>query len=167
MSGGFWAGAVPPWAYVVGACLWIFAVLIGAWYGYGRGWKHAEEEVRWAREQAKTRRTHPVYRAWPGGDNNISPPVKPGEIAHVEWLAHEELLHEWHDHAPLKYGDEAVAGCLACERRWETVPNGQAVTTGEIQAITDEMDAWLATHVYAAPRDYGEWLEREDRHAAG
>jgi hypothetical protein len=34
--------------------------------------------------------------------------------------AAEELTHEWHDHAPLRYADEGVPGCPACEARWET-----------------------------------------------
>ena len=90
MSSGFFSGPVPPWGYLVGALLGIGLVLIGMWGGYGRGFKHAEEEQRWAREQAKTRRTHPVYR-------------QPPELAHewdewpeaqrqkdIAWLAHEE-----------------------------------------------------------------------------
>jgi hypothetical protein len=31
-------------------------------------------------------------------------------------------LHEWHDHAPLKWDDEGVPGCPACERHWECGP---------------------------------------------
>lgn len=123
---GFWAGAVPPWAYAVGACLFILAVLLGAWYGYGRGFKHAEEEISWAREQAKARRTHPVYR-------------QPPEIAHEDFT----------------FADGPVGEYLAARM----VPMPDPITTGEIQAITDEMDAWLAQHVYAAPKDYGQWLE--------
>ena len=130
---GFWAGAVPPWAYAVGACLFILAVLIGMWAGYERGFKHAAEEQQWEREQAKARRVHAVYRegpAWPLFER-----------------AHEARL--------------------AAEDQAMILANGQAVTTGEIQAITDEMDTWLAQHVYAAPADYGQWLERRDGHAAG
>jgi hypothetical protein len=36
-----------------------------------------------------------------------------------DFLTAEELRHEWHDHAPLKYHDEGVRGCAACEARWE------------------------------------------------
>ena len=63
MTSGFWAGAIPPWAYVVGALAWIVALLVGMWVGFGRGQAEAEEELGWAREQAKARHTHPVYRA--------------------------------------------------------------------------------------------------------
>ena len=38
------------------------------------------------------------------------------------WDPEPELLHEWHDHPPLGYHDEAVPGCLSCERRWELTP---------------------------------------------
>ena len=65
MSSGFFAGSIPPWAYVVGGCLGIGLVLIGMWAGYGRGFKHAEEETRWAREQAKVRpAARPAHEAW-------------------------------------------------------------------------------------------------------
>jgi hypothetical protein len=36
-----------------------------------------------------------------------------------------ELQHEWHDHPPLGYHDEGVAGCPACEARWECPPAEQ------------------------------------------
>lgn len=36
--------------------------------------------------------------------------------------AEPESMHEWHDHAPLGYHDEAVAGCPQCEARWEVPP---------------------------------------------
>lgn len=65
MSGGFWTGAVPPWAYVVWVCSCALFLLAGIWAGFGRGQAEAEEERRWAREQAKARRTHPVYRQPP------------------------------------------------------------------------------------------------------
>ena len=84
---GFWAGAVPPWAWVVGACAWIVALLAGMWVGFGRGQAEAEEELGWAREQAKARRIHPVYRQAVDPEPCWSPEV-----------AHEDRL-EWEDQA--------------------------------------------------------------------
>ena len=102
----------------------VVALFVGIWYGVGRGREEGEAD---AREQAKARRAHPVYR-------------QPPEIAHA---------------------DGPLGGYLAARM----VPMPDPITTGEIQAITDEMDAWIAQHVYAAPADYGQWLERQDGHA--
>ena len=43
----------------------LVALCIGIWWGIGRGWREAEEDARWAREQARARRTHPVYQQGP------------------------------------------------------------------------------------------------------
>ena len=83
------------------------------------------------------------------------------EVAHEAYLAHEELASEWHDHPPLKWDDEAVPGCPSCERRWEThvgaalaVANGGPIDTGEIRAITEDMDAFLEGLLAAHPVPY-------------
>ena len=139
---------------VVTAVLIVFctlvALFIGMWWGHGRGLEQAAEEQRWEREQAKARRAHPVYR-------------QPPEIAHDSWSAEvaawEADKAEWRAHQ-----DQALTlanGSIILPDRREL-----PITTGEIQAITDEMDAWLAQHVYAAPADYGQWLERQDGHVS-
>lgn len=81
-SSGFWAGAVPPWAYVVGGCLIILGILLGMWVGYERGFRHAEEEARWAREQAKARQG--MYQRTDGHFVPIA------EVAYEARLAHED-----------------------------------------------------------------------------
>ena len=99
MSSGFFSGPIPPWGYVAGALLGIGLVLIGAWYGYGRGERAADaEEERLLRAQAKARRTHPVHRQAVDPEPYWSP-----ELTHewdewpeaqrqkdIAWLAHEE-----------------------------------------------------------------------------
>lgn len=96
------SGQIPAWGYVVMVLLANGALLIGMWIGWGRGWKHCEEEQRWAREQAKARRVHPVY---PVREERTRIPIDyrpapiPGvgtpiwsspEVAHEAWLAHTE-----------------------------------------------------------------------------
>ena len=70
----------------------------------------------------------------------------------VRWR-HEEVAHEWQAHE-----DQALT--IANGQVWN--PPEAAITTGEIQAITDDMDTWIAEHITAAPADYGQWLQRED-----
>ena len=82
MSGGFWAGSIPPWAWVEIGIGCVLSLVIGLRVGMVRGWDHAMEEVRWQRAQARARRTHPVYRQ------------RPPEVAH-EWRSHETLGEEW------------------------------------------------------------------------
>ena len=144
---GFWAGAVPPWAYAVGACLFILAVLLGMWAGYDRGFKHAAEEQRWEREQAKARRVHAVYRegpAWPLF-----------ERAHEARLASEDQALAIANGQPEIYppGDPRHDWDPSCRQRgcpvhgnWDQ-PGTPAITTGEIQAITDRVDEWMATWI--------------------
>ena len=105
MTNGFWAGAVPPWAYVVGGGLCLAFLFAGMWVGYGRGWDHAKEDDEWGREQAKARRTHPVYRQ-PLWEYRAETPALVGQVVH----------------AP-------------------------EIDTGEIQAITDRVDEWMATWI--------------------
>ena len=104
MTGSFWAGAIPGWAYVVGVLVCAAALCTGMWAGYGRGWEHCEEDQSWAREQAKARRVHPVYRV---------PPEVNTEIRRAYQLAGvpvpPEVAHDWPEH-------EATALAIANER---------------------------------------------------
>ena len=88
MSSGFFSGPVPPWAWVVGVCAWVVALLLGMWVGFGRGQAEAEEEARWAREQARTRNRPDWYRLVqnPGTEHAHVPP----EVAHEERSAWED-----------------------------------------------------------------------------
>ena len=137
---GFWAGAVPPWAYAVGACLFILAVLLGMWAGYERGFKHAAEEQRWAREQAKARRVHAVYRQPSKPDDW---PVDPVWSEHAgRWLCGYgcDALKGTNPECPM-HND---LGWLIHEDQALTIANGQPVDTGEIQAIIDRADIMVA-----------------------
>jgi hypothetical protein len=75
-------------------------------------------------------------------------------------------LHEWHDHAPLKWADEGVAGCPACEQHWECPPPAQygpfPVDTGplliisEALAANDALEREVRGLIRAAERKIGE-----------
>jgi hypothetical protein len=82
----FLAGAIPPWADVLGFCLVVLALLLGMWVGMGvgerRGFEEAEEEFR---AEARARRTHPVYRQRRTSTAAFLDP--PPEVAH-EWDGH-------------------------------------------------------------------------------
>ena len=123
-SSSFFSGTIPPWGIVVGACLGIVLVLIGMWGGYGRGWKHCEEEGRWAREQAKVRRTHLVYRA--------------PEFAHEAWP---------YEDAQAAY-DEYAAQALTIANETVLMPTavispGEESTTAWTRRMAADMDAFL------------------------
>lgn len=113
----------------------LVALFTGMWWGYRRGAAETEEDQRWEREQAKARRTRPVYRRppEPGQPSNA-------EVAWMTQLAHEDQALTIANSSGPHYPGEAAEGLCS--------PLAAAITTGEIQAITSEMDTWLAEHVY-------------------
>ena len=98
---GFWA-AGPPWSsWVIVGCLTLLGVVVGAYWGLGRGWDHAMEEVRWQRAQARARtwqgghggRGDPGTTSFLGHETTalpleILPGLEPLAMSHEEWKAH-------------------------------------------------------------------------------
>lgn len=60
MSGGFWAGSIPPWASVVIILLAAVVFILGYLAGESRGRRHEAEDQE--REEAMERQSHPVFR---------------------------------------------------------------------------------------------------------
>ena len=91
---GFWA-AGPGWAsWVIVGCLFALGLLLGGWWGWGRGWDHAVEDARRRRAQAAARRTSLIdYRppevAHEEAISLVSRFLDP-QVAHEAWLAYEE-----------------------------------------------------------------------------
>lgn len=138
---GFWAGSVPPWAALTGFCVCMLFLLAGAWWGVGRGERLTLEDLE--REEAMARRTHPVYRQPPASDQFAA--IR--EAGRQAWAIQqqraadqqtaEELLHEWHDHPPLKWDDEGPS----CKRRWEVEETDEEFSA-RMSAAADEIIAW-------------------------
>jgi len=139
MSGSFWAGSIPPWAwvlYVAAAGIFLILVIVAELHGRKVGYRQHEEDQADARHEAAIRSwrveaegvavvKRAAMIAWeqthPAPLEELPPPLELEEWAvPLECPpAEPELLHEWHDHAPLKWNDEGVKGCPACEARWE------------------------------------------------
>lgn len=98
MSGGFWAGAVPPWAYVAGFSVCLLFLCVGELDGWRRCAREAREELEWKREQAKARRTHPVYRQPPELTHEplwqyqAANPANAGQVVHMPVLEPTEVI---------------------------------------------------------------------------
>ena len=85
---GFWA-AGPGWSsWVVAGCLSALGLLLGAWWGQGRGWKQCEEDMRVRRAQAAARRTSLIDYRPPEIAHEAITWVP--QTVHEAWLAHEE-----------------------------------------------------------------------------
>ena len=96
MSTGFWAGSVPPWAWVIGGCLAVVIFIAGI--GVGGAWERAEAAAERAGERAARQ-----VRGWRVPAEVVAParprPRRtsteaflrpPPEVAHEAWLAHTE-----------------------------------------------------------------------------
>ncbi|HLX48115.1 MAG TPA: hypothetical protein VKS82_07270, partial [Streptosporangiaceae bacterium] len=115
MSGSFWAGSIPPWAWVLYVCaagIFIILVLLAELHGRKVGYGQAEED--WKADRAAG-----IVRSWRGapgwgyranlphtrvvmpqagmpvkGERTaafLNPPAVPPEVAHEAWLAHTDL----------------------------------------------------------------------------
>jgi len=124
----------------------LFAFTIGLWVGHGK----RDEEEEAALVRAVTRYPEGSGRHRTDADASgvlLELPPRVGAYGPFP-VPEDELpgLHEWHDHAPLKWDDEGVKGCESCEKRWE------AVTTPAEPGIPDaSVTAW--TRAMAADMD--------------
>ena len=104
VSGGFWAGAIPPWAYAAFACVCVLFLCLGELDGWRRGEREAREDQDDGGEafgierppELDPRRTERVmipveYRPAPApGVGTASWARSAPEVAHEAWLAHEQ-----------------------------------------------------------------------------
>lgn len=142
MSGGFWGGSIPPWAYCVFAAVCVLFLCTGELDGMRRGGREAREDEWWAREQAKARRTHPVYRQ-PPPDGWVEPPPVRHKITVYGYnedrdLVGTEVAHDWPAH-------EASALAVAND---QPDPRTDSQWTRDMAA---DMDRWLAGLLNAHP----------------
>ena len=148
MSGSFWAGTIPPWAwvlYVCAAALFIILVLLAELHGRGVGERRAEEDREeagaWLRELAgHPDRTTRVLR--PRGERT-SAFLNPLELHHEEPQPFADP-YGWLDHT-----DQAM-----------DLANDDPTVSAWTQQMAESMDAWLEAHVYSVPIPY---LPGEDR----
>ncbi|SRR5216684_4764249 len=127
----------------------LFAFTIGMWVGHGK--RDEAEEAELDRAVAR----HPAGKGRHRTDTDmpgvlLELPPRVGAYGPFP-VPEEELpgLHEWHDHAPLKWDDEGVKGCESCEEHWETVTAPaepeipDASVTAWTRAMAADMDAWI------------------------
>ena len=161
-----WAQS-PAGTLALTGCALVVGMILGYLTGHKAGHRHAEDDAAERRDIAKAEQWYQELRrqeamvpdrAWRAAIDRGLTNAQPLP----EWEDREELLHEWHDHPPLKWDDEGVPGCPSCERRWEparvasalaftTDPGGDPSVTAWTQAMAAGMDAWLAEHVYGVP----------------
>ena len=134
MSGGFWAGSIPPWAYAAFACACLLFLCVGELDGMRRGAREAREDEFWAREQAKARRTHPVYR-----EHRLSRP----EVERAAWLM---------EHADRLAPEVAHEAWLVHEEQALAVANERPITEMTTWA---EREVWMNAHPYPPPSETG------------
>lgn len=157
MSGGFWAGSVPPWASVILVLVCGLVFVLGLAAGESMGRRHelqdrAEEEEREGEERAEGE------RPWHGPLPELPPKWSPSATAQFDaireagrnaWRIQQEragrrtstaafldprVAHE----AWLAHSEQAID--LANDERR---PDGSPIDTGEIRAITEGMDVFL------------------------
>ena len=143
MSGGFWAGAVPPWAYAAFACVCVLFLCVGELDGWRRGEREAREDESWEREQAKARRTHPVYHR---------PPLEPGQV-HMYQRADGSTVPAGTVRGPGQAQFEAAhEAWLAHEEQALAIANERPITEMTTWA---EREVWMNAHPYPPPPETG------------
>jgi hypothetical protein len=150
MSGGFWAGSIPPWAWVLYVCaagIFIILVLAAGMSGRRRGYDAGYDDGV-ADERNRPR--------------SIRRMVPPGERT-AAFLNPPEVAHEW----PMPPGyaqerDEAMAQAWLAhtDLALDLANQPDFSVTAWTQEAGEKLDAWLEEHVYSVPIPY---LPGEDR----
>jgi hypothetical protein len=153
MSGSFWAGSIPPWAWVLYVCaagIFIVLVLLASMSGRRRGYDAGYEDGRADMlDQVKEAgwRMPPLLELQQAHAERIGP-KRVGRTSTAAFLNPPELHHEepqpfadpygWLDHT-----DQAMA-----------LANDDPTVSAWTQEMAQSMDAWLTEHVYSVPIPY-------------
>jgi len=146
MSGSFWAGSIPPWAWVLYVCaagIFIILVLAASMSGRRRGYDAGYEDGRLDMLDEREHELARQGRRLAGRGERTSAFLNPPELHHEEPQPFADP-YGWLDHT-----DQAM-----------DLANDDPTVSAWTQQMAESMDAWLEAHVYSVPIPY---LPGEDR----
>src|SRR5579863_1470028 len=163
MSGSFWAGSIPPWAWVLYVCaagIFIILVLAAELHGRGVGERRAEEDREeagaWLRELAgHSDRTTRILK--PRGERTaafLNPPGQRPETVSGSGHTIPPEVHHDEPHGPAVLDAWLAHIDLAIAIANDPANDDDFSVTAWTQEKSEMLDAWLAEHVYSVPIPY-------------